>query len=152
MAKSLVKTHSVLESLKYDDNILVWAGQKVTDIAAHVGQTPFFAYDSDKMTNRVAELRAAGVVIHHGSGDLHRGAGVGSHFGAGAACGQIHQLAHGQTVTIQSDDRLLRLRQFPLECLDPGAGSLPRDPGRWPLGRQELCTLYWPVERIIPWS
>jgi len=50
-------THAALENLEYKDDILVWGGRKVTAIADEVGQTPFYAYDSTKISRRVAELR-----------------------------------------------------------------------------------------------
>ena len=53
------KTHSALETLDFEDGILLWGGRKVTDIAENLGRTPFYAYDSGRMTRRVAELRAA---------------------------------------------------------------------------------------------
>ena len=54
-----VKTHAALETLAFEDGILVWGGRKVTDIAKEIGVTPFYAYDRDRMSHRVAELRAA---------------------------------------------------------------------------------------------
>ncbi len=53
------QSHVALESLEYDDGILVWGGQKVTDIAADTGRTPFYAIDRDRISARVAELRRA---------------------------------------------------------------------------------------------
>jgi diaminopimelate decarboxylase len=54
-----VKTHAALETLAFEDGILVWGGRKVTDIAKEIGVTPFYAYDRDRMSHRVAELRSA---------------------------------------------------------------------------------------------
>jgi diaminopimelate decarboxylase len=54
-----VKTHAALETLAFEDGILVWGGRKVTDIAKEIGVTPFYAYDRERMSHRVAELRAA---------------------------------------------------------------------------------------------
>lgn len=59
MTGSAPPTHAVLDSLEYADDVLVWAGRKVFDIASEVGSTPFFAYDRDRMSRRVSELRAA---------------------------------------------------------------------------------------------
>lgn len=52
-------THAALQSLVYEDDVLTWGGKKLTDIAETVGQTPFYAYDRQRMTDRVAELRRA---------------------------------------------------------------------------------------------
>lgn len=52
-------THAALNTLEYEDGILVWGGKKVADIAEELGRTPFYAYDSSRMTARVAELRQA---------------------------------------------------------------------------------------------
>ena len=52
-------SHAALETLEYEDGILLWGGRKVSDIAEDVGQTPFYAYDRARMSQRVAELRAA---------------------------------------------------------------------------------------------
>lgn len=59
MKDSTTPTHAALETLEYEDNILLWGGRKVTEIAAELGQTPFYAYDRQRMTSRVAELRTA---------------------------------------------------------------------------------------------
>ena len=53
------KTHAALETLAFEDGILLWGGRKVTDIAEEIGATPFYAYDRDRMSRRVAELRSA---------------------------------------------------------------------------------------------
>ncbi len=59
MIEQLELTHAALEALEYEDGVLLWGGRKVTDIAADIGMTPFYAYDRARMTQRVAELRAA---------------------------------------------------------------------------------------------
>ena len=59
MSKKEIPAHSALSSLEYRDDTLVWAGQKVTDIASSVGSTPFYAYDRERMSRRVKELRGA---------------------------------------------------------------------------------------------
>jgi diaminopimelate decarboxylase len=51
--------HSALKSLEFEDNVLLWGSRKITEIADEIGATPFYAYDRDRMTKRVAELRAA---------------------------------------------------------------------------------------------
>ena len=40
------------------DGELVVGGQKITALAARVGQTPFYAYDRGPLRERVAHLRA----------------------------------------------------------------------------------------------
>lgn len=52
-------SHAALEALTYTDGVLVWGGRKVADIADEVGKTPFYAYDRERMRQRVTELRAA---------------------------------------------------------------------------------------------
>jgi diaminopimelate decarboxylase len=59
MNKPATPTHAALENLEYEDDVLLWGGRKVTEIAEELGQTPFYAYDRQRMTSRVAELRAA---------------------------------------------------------------------------------------------
>jgi diaminopimelate decarboxylase len=53
------EVHAALGTLEYRDGVLVWGGRKVTEIAAEVGSTPFYAYDRQRMSLRVTELRAA---------------------------------------------------------------------------------------------
>lgn len=50
-------THAALEKLEFEDDVLLWGGRKVTDIASELDATPFYAYDSARMTRRVNELR-----------------------------------------------------------------------------------------------
>ncbi|MEL7186307.1 MAG: pyridoxal-dependent decarboxylase, exosortase A system-associated [Pseudomonadota bacterium] len=52
-------THSATRLLEFDGDVLLWGGRKVTDIAAEVGTTPFYAYDRARMSQRVKTLRAA---------------------------------------------------------------------------------------------
>ena len=50
------------------DGELLIGGRKVTQIAAELGRTPFYAYDRSVMTRKVQELRAAlpaAVEIHY---------------------------------------------------------------------------------------
>jgi diaminopimelate decarboxylase len=49
--------HFALRELDFEDGILVWGGRKVTEIANELGSSPFYAYDSGRMTRRVSELR-----------------------------------------------------------------------------------------------
>ena len=58
MTDTTKPTHAVLETLEYEDSVLLWGDRKVTEIAEELGQTPFYAYDRQRMTNRVAELRS----------------------------------------------------------------------------------------------
>lgn len=51
--------HAALDTLEYRDGVLIWGGRKVTEIAEEVGSTPFYAYDRERMNERVAELRRA---------------------------------------------------------------------------------------------
>ena len=51
--------HAALDTLEYADGVLLWGRRKLTDIADEVGSTPFYVYDRERMTRRVAELRAA---------------------------------------------------------------------------------------------
>lgn len=53
------QTHAALEDLTYGDGVLLWGGRKVTDIAAELGTTPFYAYDRERMAARVRALREA---------------------------------------------------------------------------------------------
>ncbi|WP_405234368.1 pyridoxal-dependent decarboxylase, exosortase A system-associated [Lentisalinibacter salinarum] len=59
--------HPALASLRYEDDILLWGGRKLTEIAAETG-TPFYAYDRTRMSTRVAELTEAlpeGLHLHY---------------------------------------------------------------------------------------
>ncbi len=49
--------HHAVRKLQTRDDCLVFAGRALTEIAAQIGTTPFYAYDSQAMTARVAELR-----------------------------------------------------------------------------------------------
>jgi diaminopimelate decarboxylase len=51
--------HPALQNLEYEDGVLLWGDRKVTDITSEIGNTPFYAYDRQRMSRRVAELRAA---------------------------------------------------------------------------------------------
>ena len=59
MNEPIKSTHAALETLEYEDGILLWGGRKVTEIAEELGQTHFYAYDRARMSQRVAELRTA---------------------------------------------------------------------------------------------
>ncbi len=50
------------------DDCLQLGGQSLVDLAARIGQTPFYAYDRDAMTRRVAQLRRSlpeGLSLHY---------------------------------------------------------------------------------------
>ena len=49
--------HEALGRIKVDGDCMVFAGKRLTDLAARVGRTPFYAYDSAAITARVASLR-----------------------------------------------------------------------------------------------
>lgn len=51
--------HAAHPWFKVQDNCLVIGGQPITDLAAQVGQTPFYVYDRSVMTRKVKALRDA---------------------------------------------------------------------------------------------
>src|SRR5690606_3857068 len=60
--------HAVLRDLAVDDDCLLFAGRRLTDIATEVGGTPFYAYDRAAIAARVALLREhlpAAVELHY---------------------------------------------------------------------------------------
>lgn len=59
MSETTKPTHAALDTLEYKDGILQWGGRKITEIAEELGPTPFYAYDRQRMSRRVAELRDA---------------------------------------------------------------------------------------------
>ena len=68
MAADPTQTHSALNTLDFADDVLLWGGRKVTELADEVGRTPFYAYDREHITKRVEQLRAAmpdGLSIHY---------------------------------------------------------------------------------------
>ncbi len=67
MTASSQASHSAVQRLEFQDNILLWGGRKVTDIALEAG-TPFYAYDRQRIAERVSELRSVlphGLKIHY---------------------------------------------------------------------------------------
>jgi diaminopimelate decarboxylase len=50
--------HAALRNVVFDDQGMVFAGRRVSDLAAEIGSTPFYAYDSSAIDARVAQLRA----------------------------------------------------------------------------------------------
>ncbi|MEX2123332.1 MAG: pyridoxal-dependent decarboxylase, exosortase A system-associated [Woeseia sp.] len=55
--KDQTETHAALKNLEYRDGELLWGGRKVTALAEELGTTPFYAYDRERMAQRVAALR-----------------------------------------------------------------------------------------------
>jgi diaminopimelate decarboxylase len=49
--------HASLDTIEVRDDQFVFAGQKLQELAASVGRTPFYAYDSQSMRTRVEDLR-----------------------------------------------------------------------------------------------
>ena len=57
-----------MDQFKVVDNCLHIGGRSLTEVAANVGSTPFYAYDSQVMTGQVKKLRAAlpaGIHLHY---------------------------------------------------------------------------------------
>ncbi len=68
MSRESKHRHVVLDGVDTDENVLIWAGRKISDIAEEVGHTPFYCYDRNRLDRRVAELRTAlpeGLSIHY---------------------------------------------------------------------------------------
>jgi diaminopimelate decarboxylase len=57
MRHDKARKHAALDNLPTLDDCYVFAGKPLTDIAAAVGRTPFYAYDRSAMTARVRRLR-----------------------------------------------------------------------------------------------
>jgi diaminopimelate decarboxylase len=60
--------HAAMGQFAVRDGELVLGGKTVSELAAQVGQTPFYAYDRRLMQARVADLRAAlpaGLLLHY---------------------------------------------------------------------------------------
>ncbi len=60
--------HAPLTQFPIVDDELVVGGLKIRQLAAQVGQTPFYAYDREAMSRRISDLRAAlpdGISIHY---------------------------------------------------------------------------------------
>jgi diaminopimelate decarboxylase len=57
--RSSIEKYSALNGLAFNDGVLLWGGRKVSDIANELGSTPFYAYDSERITQRVRDLRQA---------------------------------------------------------------------------------------------
>ncbi|WP_019627630.1 pyridoxal-dependent decarboxylase, exosortase A system-associated [Thioalkalivibrio sp. AKL10] len=60
--------HSPMDQFNVVDDCLQIGGQSLVDLAARVGQTPFYAYAREAMTRRVAQLRRSlpeGLSLHY---------------------------------------------------------------------------------------
>ncbi|WP_018866635.1 MULTISPECIES: pyridoxal-dependent decarboxylase, exosortase A system-associated [unclassified Thioalkalivibrio] len=60
--------HCALHPFRVVDDCLELGGQSLMELAARVGQTPFYAYSREAMTERVAQLRAGlpqGLSLHY---------------------------------------------------------------------------------------
>jgi diaminopimelate decarboxylase len=54
----MTKTHAALADLRVAEDCLLIGGVPVTELAARIGRTPFYAYDRGAITERVTSLRA----------------------------------------------------------------------------------------------
>ena len=64
----LLPVHAPMNQFAVDDGELVIGGERLSLLAARVGQTPFYAYDRSLLRTRVASLREAlpqGVKLHY---------------------------------------------------------------------------------------
>ena len=62
------RVHADMPQFEVRDNALVVGGRTLPELAAEIGRTPFYAYDRELLTRRVAELRAAmpkGLSLHY---------------------------------------------------------------------------------------
>ncbi len=60
--------HDALTRVVIDGDCMVFGGRRLTDIAADVGRTPFYAYDRAAITERIRHVRKhlpAGVHLHY---------------------------------------------------------------------------------------
>ncbi len=67
-SRAATPVHAALANVAVDDDCMVFGGRRLTDLAAEVGATPFYAYDRRALDARVARLRAelpAGVHLHY---------------------------------------------------------------------------------------
>jgi len=68
LADRPMPVHAPMSQFATRDGELVVGGEKLSTLAARVGQTPFYAYDRGLLRARVAELRAAlpaGIKLHY---------------------------------------------------------------------------------------
>ena len=54
---TITAEHHALTTLEYEDDILLWGERKITDIATELGSTPFYAYNRERIAQKVAQLR-----------------------------------------------------------------------------------------------
>jgi diaminopimelate decarboxylase len=60
--------HDALKRVVVDGDCMVFGGRKLTDLAAEIGRTPFYAYDRAAITERIRHVRAhlpAGMQLHY---------------------------------------------------------------------------------------
>ena len=68
MSERILPVHASLPQFPIIEGELVVGGERLSLLAARVGQTPFYAYDRGHLRQRVAELRSAlpvGVKLHY---------------------------------------------------------------------------------------
>lgn len=68
MTRTLPKAHPALAHFAVVDDCLQIGGMAITELAARIGQTPFYAYDRGLLDARIGELRAAlpsEIAIHY---------------------------------------------------------------------------------------
>ncbi len=68
MPNATIPTHAAMKQFPVEDGELVIGGMPLTQLAARVGRTPFYAYDRALLDRRVGELRAAlpaGIKLHY---------------------------------------------------------------------------------------
>ena len=67
-ARAATATHAALAGVRFDGDSMLFGGRTITELAAEVGSTPFYAYDRAALDARVAQLRAAmpaGLHLHY---------------------------------------------------------------------------------------
>ena len=68
LTERVLPVHAPMNQFAVDDGELVIGGERLSVLAARVGQTPFYAYDRSLLRTRVASLREAlpqGVKLHY---------------------------------------------------------------------------------------
>ena len=59
LAERKLPVHAPMDQFRVESGELIVGGERLSLLAARVGQTPFYAYDRSLLRSRVAELRAA---------------------------------------------------------------------------------------------
>src|SRR4029079_14316061 len=60
--------HAALRNVAFAGEDMLFAGRRVSELAAELGGTPFYAYDSSAIDARIEKLRAilpAGLLLHY---------------------------------------------------------------------------------------